>query len=711
MAMSLDKPIATLAMSLLSCSLVVSFDEYEIEARSSNGNGSSSGAQDGATRSIIALAAGGDHSCAVLSDGAVQCWGKNDDGQVGDGTNTTRGKATLVPGVSGAKAISAGYAHTCAVVTNGDVYCWGSNTKGQLGDGTTSGRLVPVPVQNVRGAVAVAAGDTHTCAVLATGRVSCWGGAAQLGDGSVMDRAIGGEVPDISGATAIAVSNYLLTCVAIAGSEVRCWGSYGADSHPTPMAIANTSGATSISAQTSYACATVSGEVRCWGQYADPITPSYSAVAIPGIRGATSVALQSGVLLQVPTNCATLENGEVWCWTRQGAPTPVSALGPSRLVVSGNSHTCVLLSTGGEVDCWGSNQSGQIGNDSFGPTYVAVSNLAGATALALGDGHTCVLVAGEVRCWGSNQHGQLGIGTMFYTPTPTAAGGITGATAVAAGFAHTCAIVANGEVRCWGANSLGGNQMGQLGDGTANDSTRPVAVTGIMGATAIAAGSNHTCAIVANGEVRCWGTNSNSQLGVSRDATALYFSSTPIAAMGITGATAITAGDYHTCVILSGGAAKCWGDPGLVTLGGSGPPQTGVIAIAAGGSHTCALLSGGAVNCWGENYQGEAPGLVNGVAGAIGIAAGGRGLSIGGHSCALVANGEARCWGTNFEGQLGAAPTKEQPVVSVPGLSNARLLTGGASRTCAFVENDDLRCWPGGPSSYVARPARVVGIP
>lgn len=188
---------------------------------------------------------------------------------------------------------------------------------------------------------------------------------------------------------------------------------------------------------------------------------------------------------------------------------------------------------------------------------------------------------------------------------------------ITAGSNHACALLETGGVKCWGYNA-----KGQLGDGTFV-SKAPVQVQGLTsGITAIAAGSNHTCVLTTVGGVKCWGANSGGQVG---DGTTTDQSS-PVQVEGLTsGVTAVTAGGTHTCALLDTGSVKCWGYNGSAfrVLGDVGtverwlePTQvdglaTGVAAISASAYHTCALMNTGGVKCWGRNGNGQ---LGNGLA-------------------------------------------------------------------------------------------------
>jgi alpha-tubulin suppressor-like RCC1 family protein len=298
---------------------------------------------------------------------------------------------------------------------------------------------------------------------------------------------------------------------------------------------------------------------------------------------------------------------------------------------------------------------------------------------------------------------------------------------VSAGTYHTCAVTTDGKVRCWGDDC-----NNQLGDGKVTEqctlatySTTPVEVVGVSGATAVAAGCFHTCAIVTGGKVWCWGTGSSGELGSDEgDSSA----SGPVeVALGSKVAKAITAGRYHSCALLDDDTVECWGDNAYRALGNGnddsgytawtpepvvtapGPgadPLDEVVAVATNYNHTCAARSDKAVYCWGTNYWAQLGDGSYDDHGYAVLAQGvqGEAVAVGkAHSCALDAGGAIACWGYGEGGELGdgSADDSVSPLtVDLSSFGSATALVSGADHSCAILDNTPQTavCW--GENTY-----------
>lgn len=324
--------------------------------------------------------------------------------------------------------------------------------------------------------------------------------------------------------------------------------------------------------------------------------------------------------------------------------------------------------------------------------------------------HVCARVSnGQAVCWGANDVGQLGNGmTSPSSSTPVTVSGLNTVVAVASGGFHSCALLSNNTVTCWGENS-----DGQLGNNSTTPSPTPVVASGLTDAIAISAGTFHTCALRSGGTISCWGNNSYLQTGTTTDGTLKQL--VPTAAAGVSGATAVAAGGFHTCAIASGGV-RCWGDNSLGTLGTGGTPTrskdalpvpgltSGVTSLSSGDSHVCAAV-GGAVQCWGDNTYGQlgngvasatpstSPAAVPGLNGVSQIAAGFV------FSCARLTNSTVKCWGRNGEGEVGdgTGVDKFAPTL-VSGITTATSVTAGSTMACAVLTGNVTRCWGFGGS-------------
>ena len=372
--------------------------------------------------------------------------------------------------------------------------------------------------------------------------------------------------------------------------------------------------------------------------------------------------------------------------------------------------------------------------------------------IATGNFHSCAVLAGAVRCWGFGGHGALGYGnttSIGDDDAPDAAGPVAlgagrTAVAVAAGSVHTCALLDNGTVRCWG---FGGD--GRLGYGntlTIGDDETPASLPAGVNlgpgrtAKAITAGSGHTCAILEDDTVRCWGFSLDGRLGYGRTDSIgddeAAGSAGPVNLGAGRTAKAIAAGGSHTCALLDNGGVRCWGFGGEGRLGYGktadigrtpdatpdtvGPVDLGVgrtaTAITAGFGHTCAILDDATVRCWGFGSDGrlgtgntnsvgddEVPRMVAPV--DLGPGRTARAIHAGSgseHTCAILDDGSVRCWGLALFGQLGYGNTNSIGDDEVPRMvapvelgsgRTATAISAALQHTCARLDDMSVRCW------------------
>jgi alpha-tubulin suppressor-like RCC1 family protein len=325
----------------------------------------------------------------------------------------------------------------------------------------------------------------------------------------------------------------------------------------------------------------------------------------------------------------------------------VTALSSSGL----NQATCALVAAG-TVSCWGPNETGVDGYPPDKQCFAVpheVSGLDDVLLVAAGGGFACAVLAdSSVQCWGSNDYGELGVSPSVPTETPKQIAGVTGATYLATGSNTACAVMMDGTSMCWGGSSSGAptpqpfllpvtnaSQLAvgersilcaRINDGSVQCSDiegQPyqfAPVPGISNAIDLSAGTYQACAVTSDGHVSCWGQNNFGELGVA-DQTATG----PVVVPGVEDAVEVRASYEYTCAVTASGQVFCWGDNSYSTLGtsdlpGSYPcapsPKEGdldvcsppiqvpgienAIHIAAADDHVCALLADGTVECWGD---------------------------------------------------------------------------------------------------------------
>ncbi len=361
------------------------------------------------------------------------------------------------------------------------------------------------------------------------------------------------------------------------------------------------------------------GEVLCWGwnrfgQLGDGRRGHTDCTGVGGIEiqdcspepvpvvdvVATAITSNSGL-----NTCALQADGVIWCWGLSDFPPPgsdqreqlffpeqiASFSADPQAIETRNGNTCAITAAGG-VECWGDNNSGQVGDGTFVErnAAVAVGGLSNVVELDLGSGQfACARTAEGLFCWGSNRSGQLGDGAggagthgscgetgreydcssnavQVAAFTTDAASGL--AAQVDLGLEHGCAVTEGGEVWCWG-----NNDAGQLGTGDVVATNTPVAVTGIASAVQVALGRNNTCVRLMDGSVQCWGANDEGQVGDGLDV-----------------------GSHDECDVFSE-RIDCVLTPSAVSL------PAPAVDLAAAGGFVCALLDDGRLFCWGENER------------------------------------------------------------------------------------------------------------
>lgn len=404
----------------------------------------------------------------------------------------------------------------------------------------------------------------------------------------------------------------------------------------------------------------------------------------------------------------------LWAQPQQPA-SAASRASKSTQISLGGDHSCALLTTG-VLKCWGANSDGQLGlgnTNDYGDTSSELGNGLPAVnvnktikLLSAGYNHTCVIRSdNSTVCWGKNAYGELGIGNTnsigdgsgeMGSNLVAVDLGTSYATSLSGGLEFTCAILATGQVKCWGDNTYG--QLGVSGNhgnesGTMGTNLPAIDFGSGRTAKAISTGRQHACAILDNDSVKCWGANTYGQLGTGDTTSVVYpiIATNPVVDLG-TGRTAkaIAVGAFHTCAILDNGTLKCWGYNVMGQLGtdstttlGDGPGEMGdallpinlgtgrtALTIAASKrgdrDYTCAVLDNGTLKCWGANdmgqlgqgdfdYRGDSTGEMAALA-AINL---GTGMTVttvamgAAHNCVILTSTNIKCFGHPNNGKLG----------------------------------------------------------
>lgn len=275
------------------------------------------------------------------------------------------------------------------------------------------------------------------------------------------------------------------------------------------------------------------------------------------------------------------------------------------------------------------------------------------------------------------------------TPASTATTSPTQVAQFDCGDFHSCARMGDGSARCWGRDT-----EGELGDGDGSDAeqVRPVPVVGLTGVEDLASGATFTCARMKDRTLRCWG--SGKILGDGQEMKKIPPTTVP----GVSDVVEVTAGGYVVCARLASGAVRCWGLDGIQ----KGAPDSGAEEVVAGGAHACARMKDGTARCWGEGPWGNGPFSQPKMPPISSVSTGDSFV------CATVEHGSAQCWGRNDQGEFGANPDEDNHTVpvAVRGLTGAAKLNSAESHSCALRTDATLHCWGSNTEGELGRGTR-----
>ena len=655
----------------------------------------------------------GYHSLVINGDGSLWAWGRNDYGQLGDGT--TVDKKTPIKVMENVVQVAEGGYHTLAVKADGSLWAWGYNYYGQLGDGTTDKKISPVKIMD--NVVQVAAGYSHTLVVKTDGSLWAWGynSDGQLGDGtSGSDNNKATPVKIMDNVVQVAAGRYHTLAIKADGS-LWAWGynyygqlgdgTSGSDNNKTtPVKIMDNVAQVAAGEYSTFAIKE-DGSLWAWGNN------SYGQIGDGTARSKNiPVKVMEDVIMVTggDDNSFFLKNdGTLWgCGhinylglMQSGAnyyiSTPIQIMKDVSQVVSKSNNT-LCISTDGKVMVWGDNTSGQLGSafiDYLIPTKVPMSGKTGFVAAGTNSSFV-ISTSGDLYGCGANEDGELGLGDCYSKTNYSVIS--SNIVQVAAGDYHTLAIKADGSLWAWGYNG-----SGRLGDGTTDKKTVPVKV--VEDVVQVAAGGYHTLAVKADGSLWAWGYNGYGQLG---DGTTVG-KKTPIKVMEKV--VQVAAGGSHTLAVKEDGSLWAWGynNYGQIGDGTSGSDNNkttpvkimdNVVQVAAGYYHTLAVKADGSLWAWGYNLYGQlgdgTSGSANSKATPVKIMDNVSHVAAGGyHTLAVKADGSLWAWGANSDGQLGDGNMDYRKPTPIKIMDNVVQIAAGDYHTLAVKADGSLWAW------------------
>ena len=686
----------------------------------------------------MAISAGAGHATALLADGTVRVWGRNDHGQVGNGTTVENPPTVcLCVGVSTAsglpgpvQAVSAGGSHSIALLGGGSPQAWGENLEGELGNGSTTPppgcECIPTPggVAGLSSVQSVAAGEFHTLALLGDGSVRAWGQSAhgQLGDGSAEgNRSAPVAVGGLSGVSEVSAGGF--TSFALIGP-----------SHALTVSLAG-AGAGAVGGPEGIICPAV----NCVGSFPDSQVEILRAEAAPGSgfagftgactgTGACQVKMDGDKTVTAtfgPPKGTKITRGEDQTGKEAEERAPRASRSKAKAtfsfttpgVVSG--YQCMLVKPKPK------RKEGQA-RQAEGQTALRQMLIPEALQEApQGPLHLQGAGAERARDRGTAGRAEVQGQALIMAARVTVGAALLLALCLAGLGISASAHAAGASALGWGANQYGQTGIGAPTLGGCECIPSPAPVSGLTDATQIVGGSRHSLALHSNGSVTAWGHNAHGQLG---DGTTTA-SAAQVPVSGLANVVAVEASFEHSLALLANGTVVAWGDNehGELGLDVAGPETCGaspcsktpatvpglsdVVAIDTGYKYSLALLANGTVMGWGDDQYGQFgdgtgvqsgckcvdhPVQVPGVSGVMVISAGDD------HAVALHANGTVSAWGENYNGQMGnGMPINTAPpecycvgVVSVGGFSGpVNELSAGGYHNIAVLGSGDPQAW------------------
>ncbi|MEE2811940.1 MAG: hypothetical protein VX320_01855, partial [Candidatus Thermoplasmatota archaeon] len=609
---------------------------------------------------VETMSSGASHSCAIIANGSVLCWGRNNVGQLGIGTLTDVNVPTWAELPTGRSAvmIDAGTSHTCAVLDNGELYCWGLNADGQLGDGTTSYKFSPTQANlpSGRTAVLVTVGSSHTCILLDDSTLRCWGSNSdgQLGDGSTNTRS-DMFTTSWNGGEETTRFNYALGVSSWRTPLIAGWGidSTAASGLPTGFSLSTENGARinwngegiegtdTLQFSATVGTNTISESIELHvieHEGVEGRIPSFSMDSTFARQSLDARPMDVQVGYDYSCMLTDADDDRMKCWGRDtngqlgyGYATTYRHISNVKDVNMGNpvaidtgTYSTCAINEEAELWCWGENNYGQLGYTGHGnsgePRLVEALEQQGVLQVSLGSSIGCALTGDwNVFCWGHNGGGQLGDGTTTNSAEPVKLVGLGDShpTMVSTGNSVTCVLLENGSIGCVGSASYG-----EYGDGSFNSDqgSQMHWVQLPMGRTAISidAANTHVCAILDDRSLACWGNNGYGQLGTG-NATNEHQAIPRVVLNASHQVVGVSTYDQYTCAWTENGTAYCWGYNAYYQLGFGNNTQSltpieigqsttnddgkRIVSMDAGARQTCALYDDYAVSCWGHNQQ------------------------------------------------------------------------------------------------------------